>query len=437
MNDRVVCKFGGTSLATADQFRKVRRIVESDPRRVVVVVSAPGKKAKDDAKITDLLLHCYESHKLAVGFEESFHKIESRFKQIKQGLGLVKTDVDRELAELRAKIMAGANRDYVAAFGERMSAILMAEFLGATFVDPMTCVHIGPEGQVEEETYQLLGKELGTRGTRYVLPGFYGRDQHGNIKTFSRGGSDISGALAARAAGAALYENWTDVSGLLMADPRVVKNPRPMREVTYEEMGDLAYLGASVLHHQAVQPAREAGITIVIKNTEEPSHPGTRIVASIAPDTHAFRIAGIAGKDTFMVFSIGKVGMNGEVGIMHEVLGVFLRHAISVEHVTSGVDSMSIIVPSMNKENAAKLQAEIQSTVAADTVTVIPDLALIAVVGQGIRYTEVPAQMLSILHHTRVRAPLTVGASELSVTVGVPALDYQRATQALYSGLVE
>ncbi|MBP6683696.1 MAG: aspartate kinase, partial [Halioglobus sp.] len=278
---RIVCKFGGSSLASPEQLRKVRAIVDADERRLIIVPSAPGKRDAKDTKITDLLYLCQHAASVGADFSASFTQVAERFTGIERELGIAPM-IAAHLERFREALGQGVTADYAASRGEHFSGLLLAAWLGAEFVEPADCIVIGANGLVDPQTWELLAARLADTGKRYVIPGFYGRDAEGRVRTFSRGGSDVSGAVAARAANAMLYENWTDVSGLLMADPRIVENPRPMAEVTYAEIRELSYMGASVLHDEAMAPVREVGIPVNIRNTNAPAHPGTRIVARLS-----------------------------------------------------------------------------------------------------------------------------------------------------------
>jgi aspartate kinase len=436
---RIVCKFGGTSLADAKQFRKVRAIIEADPKRSLVVPSAPGKRVSSDAKLTDLLYLCQDSAAVGADFAAPFNQVRDRFLEIERELGLT-AKMGEHLEALRAALAKGVTRDFVASRGEYLSGLVMAAYLDAEFVDPEHFVVIAPNGSVDPDTYRLLGERIADPAKKYVVPGFYGRDQKGRVKTFSRGGSDISGAIVARAAKAELYENWTDVSGLLMADPRIVENPKPMQEVTYDEIRELSYMGASVLHDEAISPVREVGIPINIKNTNAPDHPGTRIVTKLSPEVEKnTEIAGIAGKKNFAMISLAKNLMNKEVGFGYRLLGVLERHGISYEHCPSSIDSMSVIVDAQLIEDKQQLVLdEIRQTLRPDTLEFVPSIALIAVVGEGMSHTiGIAAKVFIALRDAKsnVRV-INQGASELNIIVGVVPEDYERSVRALYNAFV-
>ncbi len=436
---RIVCKFGGSSLADAGQFRKVRAIVKADPRRRVVVPSAPGKRVSSDAKLTDLLYLCQDSAQIGTEFSGPFALIQARFLEIESELGL-KAGMAGHLDKLKLELVKRVTRDYVASRGEYLNGLLLAAYLDAEFVDPKDCVLIEANGSVDPDTYRRLGERLADVTRLYVMPGFYGRDAKGRVKTFSRGGSDISGAIAARAAGAALYENWTDVSGLLMTDPRIVTDPKPMAEVTYAEIRELSYMGASVLHDEAIVPVREVGIPICIKNTNAPEHPGTRIVATLSPEIDkSTEIAGIAGKKNFAMISVEKNLMNKEVGFVYRLLGILERHRVSFEHCPSSIDSVSVIVDASQIEDKVEtVLNEIRQTLRPDSIEFTPELALIAVVGEGMSHTiGIAAKVFCALRDARVSVSvINQGASELNIIVGVSPVDYENALRALYHAFV-
>ena len=436
---RIVCKFGGSSLASATQFRKVEAIVRADARRSIIVPSAPGKRDAKDAKITDLLYLCQHAASVDADFSATFAQIEERFLGIERELGL-DAGLAAELASLRESFARGISADHAASRGEYLSGRLLAALLGAEFVDPAECVVIGANGLVDPETWALLGARLADPARRYVVPGFYGRDAEGNIRTFSRGGSDVSGAVAARAAAAALYENWTDVPGLLMADPRIVPNPKPMDEVTYAEIRELSYMGASVLHEEAMAPVRDARIPVNIRNTNDPAAPGTRIVAELSPETiKNTQIAGVAGKASFAMITISKHLMNREVGFVYRLLGVLEHNGIAFEHCPSSIDSVSVIVDAQGMESRAQqVLAEIRRTLEPDALEYVPKIALVAVVGEGMSHAiGIAAKVFAALAAAEVNVRLiNQGASELNIIVGVAPDDYPAAVRAIYGAFV-
>lgn len=436
---RIASKFGGTSVASAAQLRKVRHIVQSNPQRRIIVPSAPGKRASEEPKITDLLYLCHEMATMRTDFSAPFGTVRQRFLEIESELG-IPTRIGEELERFEATLKAGCTRDYAASRGEYFNGRLLAALLDAEFIDPFDCVRIAPNGSVHPSTYQLLGERLTDASRLYVMPGFYGADLKGQLKTFSRGGSDISGAIAARAARAVLYENWTDVSGLLMADPRIVSNPSPMVEVTYREIRELSYMGAAVFHDEAIIPVREAGIPICIKNTNDPEAPGTTIVTQLSPEVDKnTEIAGIAGKRGFSMLCLEKSLMNKEVGFAHRLLGVFERRNINVEHCPSSIDGINVILDAaqLNGQTEAALE-EIQMLLKPDRVEIVRDLALIAVVGEGMaRSVGIAAKVFTALRDAQVNVRvINQGASELNIIVGVAPEDFERAIVALYAAFL-
>jgi len=437
--DTIVCKFGGTSVASAAQLRKVERIVSSDERRRVVVPSAPGRRTPDEPKITDLLYLCHEMAELHADYSAPFASIRDRYLEIERELG-VDVGMAAELEEFRSALAGGCTRDHAASRGEYLNGLLLAKLLNATFVDPLECIFLTANGSVDPRSYDALGARLSDAGQRYVVPGFYGADAHGRVKTFSRGGSDVSGAIAARAARAVLYENWTDVPGLLMADPRIVDQPSPMVEVTFREIRELSYMGASVFHDEAIIPVREVGIPICIKNTNDSDAPGTRIVTQLSPEVDkSTEIAGIAGKQGFSMLCLEKSLMNKEVGFAYRLLGVFEQRNVSVEHCPSSIDGINVIVDAGQlNEQADAIIEEIQRILQPDKLELEKDLALIAVVGEGMAHTVgIAAKVFVALRDAGVNIRvINQGASELNIIVGVAPDDFEHATRVLYKAFV-
>lgn len=436
---RIAAKFGGTSVASADQIRKVKSIIEADARRSVVVVSAPGKRHKSEAKVTDLLYLCQELAEAPTDFSSTFREVKQRFVEIETELG-VDAGIAAAIETFGEELRSGVTRDYVASRGEYFNALIIAKFLDAQFADPMETITIQSNGLVDPASYQRLSDRLSNHSQRYVIPGFYGRGVDGKVKTFSRGGSDISGAIAARAIEAICYENWTDVSGLLMADPRIVEQPDPMVEVTYRELRELSYMGASVLHDEATLPVREAGIPIHIKNTNEPEHAGTRIVPRLSEaEAKSTAIAGIAGKCQFAMVCIEKMLMNKEIGFTHRVLDIFQRAGLSVEHVPSSIDGLNVIVDHENaRDKLEEIVEEIRTSLRPDNVRVVPELALIAVVGEEMKHSiGVAASVFNALSRAQVNVQvINQGASEVNIIIGVSPDDFHPAINALYREFV-
>ena len=427
-----VLKFGGSSLADARQFAKVKSIVEADPARRVVIVSAPGKRFSGDHKITDLLYLCAAHIKYGVSCEDIFAMIRDRYNEIIAECGL-HISLDKEFDALWDKLKNGISQDELASRGEYFSARLMAEYLGYEFVDAARWIKFKFDGTVDQDaSYEALRSLAEDR--KVVIPGFYGVMPDGHIRTFSRGGSDITGALAAAALGADVYENWTDVSGILMADPRIVDDPEPIRRVTYSELRELSYIGAQVLHEGTIFPVREKNIPLNIRNTNAPEDDGTMIVESTCR-IPAYTITGIAGKKGFASINIEKDMMNSEVGFGRKVLQVFEENGISFEHMPSGIDTMTIFVhQSEFEEKEQKVLAGIHRAVTPDSIDLEADLALIAVVGRGMRATRGTAgRIFSALAHANVNVKMIdQGSSELNIIIGVRNEDFETAIKAIY-----
>ena len=428
-----VLKFGGSSMADAAQFRRVAEIINAEPERRYVVVSAPGKRFSEDEKVTDLLLRCHALAGEGAEFEKTFDRIADRYRGIIADLGL-SLSIEEELQTVKTAIGNGATVDYVASRGEYFNAIIMAAFLGVPFIDTAECIYFTAEGKLDTpKTDTVLRNRLSTT-KRAVLPGFYGAMPDGSIKTFSRGGSDITGSIVAEAVEADLYENWTDVSGMLMADPRIVKNPAPIDIITYRELRELSYMGATVLHEDAVFPVRRSGIPINIRNTNAPEDRGTMIVPH-TEEKGGRVVTGIAGKSGFTAIYIEKDMMNSELGYGRRVLEVLERNGISFEHLPSGIDTLSVVVS--NKELDGKLDqvlADLKKKVCPDTVRVYDNLALLAVVGRGmIRSTGTAARVFATLARENINVRMMdQGSSELNIIVGISAEDYEKALCALY-----
>jgi aspartate kinase len=433
---RITSKFGGSSVADARQFVKIKDILGRDARRRVVVVSAPGKRHSGEAKLTDLLYQCHHAARKNIPFDEAFALIRDRFLEIERDLNL-NAGMAAEMETFHAQILNGATGDFIASRGEYFSGKLMAAFLGAVFVEPAESIFFDKTGRLDPRSYEVLGERLKDETGTYVMPGFYGSDADGQVKTFSRGGSDISGAIAARASGSELYENWTDVSGLLMADPRIVENPHPLDLVSYREIRELSYMGASVFHDEAIAPVREAGIPINIRNTNRPDDAGTMIVSKL-PEVTVYDIAGIAGKKNFSLFTVEKAMMNKELGFARRFLSLFESHGVSIEHCPTSIDSMSVLVASeeigADASKAEALREDIERVLQPDKLEVESELALIAVVGEGMaRQVGMSAKVFKALAEANVNVRvINQGASELNIIVGVANADYEKAIKALY-----
>ncbi len=432
---KIVCKFGGSSVADAAQIEKVVSIVRADERRCFVVPSAPGKRSEGDTKITDLLYLCHELARQSMDFSELFNKICERFLDLSAVLGL-SIDIDGLLDKIGHQIAGGAGRDYVASRGEYLSGRILADVLDAAFVDPAEAILFRSDGRFDSASYPRLQACFADERL-YVIPGFYGADAQGEIATFSRGGSDITGAIVAHAVGASVYENWTDVSGLLMADPRMVSHPLPVEEITYREMRELAYMGADVFHDEAMFPARAAEIPIHIRNTNRPEDVGTRILPRRQLTDRM--IVGVAGRPNFSMLFIEKALMNQTMGFGQQVLEVVARHGISYDHTPSGIDTMSVII--QDEQLACKgelLVEDIQRILEPDRVELIRGLALIATVGEGMSHrVGIAARLFSALADADVNVRvIDQGASEINIIVGVEEADLKRALVAIYRAFV-
>ena len=428
-----VVKFGGSSLASAEQFKKVGKIIRADASRKFVVPSAPGKRFSGDTKVTDMLYSCYGAAIREKKFADQLQEIRGRYQEIIDGLGL-DFSLDQDFEKIRENFRKKIARDYAASRGEYLNGKIMAAYLGYEFIDAADVIRFCEDGSFDEETTnQLLAKRLeDSKGA--VIPGFYGAKADGTIVTFSRGGSDVSGSLVALAVGADLYENWTDVSGFLIADPRIVKNPRSIETITYKELRELSYMGASVLHEDAIFPVRKAGIPINIRNTNAPEDKGTLIVEGTCRQPK-YTITGIAGTDGFASITIEKAMMNSEIGFCRKVLQVFEEHDISIEHMPSGIDTMTIFVHKDEfEEKEQQVLSAIHKTVKPDHIELESDLALIAVVGRGMRATRGTAgRIFSALAHAHINVKMIdQGSSELNIIIGVRHDDFKNAIRALY-----
>ena len=435
-----VVKFGGSSMADAGQYRKIRDILLADPDRKVVVVSAAGKRSKADHKITDLLYLCYAHSQYGVDCSGVFDMIASRYLEIRDELGL-KLDLEPELADMKRRIDAKTiSQDELASRGEYFSAKLMAAYLDFRFVDAADWVKFRFDGSVDQEaTYEALRGLI--QGNGAVIPGFYGRLPDGHIRTFTRGGSDITGALAAAALDAEVYENWTDVSGILMADPRIVDHPQAIPEVTYDELRELSYSGAQVLHEGTIFPVREKNIPVNIRNTNAPEDPGTMIQESFDTDSDPHRfITGITGKKDFTIISLSKRGMSNQVGVLRRVLTVLERHNISVDYVPNGIDNVSVVMPTEDVASSLyNILGEIQEEVNPDTLDVHDQIAIVAAVGRKMAYRPgISGQIFAALGSEGVNIRMiNQGPDELNIIFGVDNRDFKKAIRVLYESFVK
>ncbi len=434
--DIKVVKFGGSSLSDAKQFEKVAAIIKEDPARRFVVPSAPGKRFAGDDKVTDLLYRCYDHAAKGDDIDEEFEKIKARYNDIITDLHL-DFSLEEDFAKIKSAFLCHAGRDYAASRGEYLNGKILAEYLGFPFVDAASVVFFCEDGTFNEKlTNTILGAKLRNMD-HAVIPGFYGAMPNDTIRTFSRGGSDITGSIVARAVSADLYENWTDVSGFLMADPRIVTSPKIIRVITYQELRELSYMGAGVLHEDAIFPVRFAGIPINIRNTNDPSAPGTMIVpCSKHPDYETKEIVtGIAGKKGFCTITLEKDKMNDEVGFGRKVLQIFENHNICFEHLPSGIDTMCIILNNHDLDGIRDLLInEICQTVEPDSVSIDENLSLIAVVGRGMVKAKGTAyRVFKAVAEADVNIRMIdQGSSEKNIIIGVSEADFEVAMRAIY-----
>ena len=430
-----VAKFGGSSVAGAEQFKKVKAIIEADPSRRIVVSSAAGKRDANDHKLTDLLYLCHAHITYGVSCDDIISSIRGRFVEIRDALGL-QYDVEGEFDKLLPRLNRDMGVDELVSRGEYFTSRLLAEYLGYRFVDAADCVFFGLDGQIDrEKTYAAIGNAL-ARYERILIPGFYGRLPTGKIKVMSRGGSDISGALAAAAVHADVYENWTDVSGILMADPKIVKDPAPISKITYAELQELAFMGASVLHEDSILPVKERGIALNIRNTNRPQDPGTMIVEEVEEDADQEErfITGIAGRRNFTILTIKKRGMNTSSSL-RQALEILDRYHAPVEHITLGLDSFALVSSTAALgDSVYDVIADMQKAIRPDDVNVQEGISLVATVGR--KMTSRPGTSGRLFHALgkngiNIRT-IAQGADELSIIVGVENADFENAIRVLY-----
>lgn len=433
-----VTKFGGSSLASAEQFKKVAGIILSDESRRYVVPSAPGKRFAEDVKVTDMLYACYKAAISGQDFEKKFDEIKERYNGIISELGL-DLSLDKEYEAIKAGFKGRAGRDYAASRGEFLNGIILAKYIGYEFIDAAEVVFFNEDGTFSAEMTNQTVRDRLMNVERAVIPGFYGSTPNDTIKTFSRGGSDITGSIVAAAVKADLYENWTDVSGFLVADPRIVKDPAVINTITYKELRELSYMGATVLHEDAIFPVRKEGIPINIKNTNSPEDPGTMIVESTSKKPE-YIITGIAGKKGFSAVNIEKDMMNSEVGFGRKVLEQFEKQGLSFEHMPSGIDTMTIIVQQSEfEEKEQEILAGIHRNASPDSIEIEAGLALIAVVGRAMKSAKGTAlKIFEALAKSEVNVKMIdQGSSELNIIIGVLEEEFETAMQAIYSAFVK
>ena len=432
-----VAKFGGSSLANANQMRKVKEIIMMDERRKYIVPSAPGRRFDDDIKITDLL---YAVKKQAMDGEQTdelFSQIRQRYIEMRDELG-TGLKIEKYLDVVEQDIVGGATLDYTASRGEFLNALLLADYLGYEFVDAADVIFFDKNGRLDLDKTKSVMRGRLKHAEKAVIPGFYGSTPDGEIRTFSRGGSDITGSIVARAVMANIYENWTDVSGFLMADPRIVDNPKTIMKITYRELRELSYMGASVLHEEAVFPVSEVRIPINIKNTNKPEDPGTLIVSKVFEDDHR-TITGIAGKRNFTVIAIEKNNMNTELGFGRKVLEALEKNEVSFEHMPTGIDTLSLVIADENIDGKLKsVQDDIYQACKPDSIEVFSNMALIATVGRGMRkHVGTAAKLFSSLAKGDINIRMIdQGSSEINIIVGVENEDFEKAVVSIYEGFM-
>ena len=429
-----IAKFGGSSLASAKQFKKVGDIIRADKSRRYVVPSAPGKRNKNDTKVTDMLYACYEAASTGASYGKLLSAIKERYEQIIDGLEL-NLNLDYEFKTIEENFIAKKGSDYAASRGEYLNGIIMSHYLGYEFIDAAEVIFFDENGTfLSEKTNEELSERL-AHTERAVIPGFYGSNPDGTIHTFSRGGSDITGSIVARAIHADLYENWTDVSGFLVTDPRIVENPRRIDVITYAELRELSYMGAMVFHEDAIFPVRREGIPINIRNTNEPSDPGTMIVAS--SDTYEDSvITGIAGKKGFSIINVEKDMMNAEIGFGRRVLEAIENCGLCFEHLPSGIDTMSVLISTADITPVKdRVLDSIQKSVTPDLLSFEDGLALIAVVGRGmVKAKGTAARIFNAMASAGINIRMIdQGSSELNIVVGVDEHDFEEAIRAIYA----
>ena len=435
MNKTIITKFGGSSLADANQFKKVKDIIVSDSNRKYVIPSAPGKRHPKDSKITDLLYLCHAHVETGISLDDVFNHIKERYCNIVKDLSL-DFDIEKHLNVVKKDLEDGASKDYAASRGEYLNGLILANYLGFEFVDAKDVIVFNSDGSLDTDaTHEALADKL-SKISNAVIPGFYGADKDGNIVTFSRGGSDVTGALVAESINADLYENWTDVSGFLMADPRIIDNPKPISTITYSELRELSYMGASVLHEDSIFPVRKAGIPINIKNTNRPEDEGTFIVKDCDLSSNPNIVTGIAGKKDFTVISISKASMNSELGFCRKLLSVLEQNGISFENMPSGIDTVCLVISDAELKNKQKAVIDgIKASCNPDSIVVHPGMAMIATVGRGMaKQTGTAAKIFAALSDAKINIRMIdQGSSEMNILVGIENSHFEKGIQAIYN----
>ena len=437
MSKTIITKFGGSSLADANQFKKVKDIMLSDSNRKYVIPSAPGKRHSKDSKITDLLYLCHAHVETGISLDDVFNHIKERYCNIVKDLSL-DFDIEKHLNIVKKDLEDGASKDYAASRGEYLNGLILADYLGFKFVDAKDVIVFNVDGSLDTyATHEALSDKL-SKVSNAVIPGFYGADKDGNIVTFSRGGSDVTGALVAESINADLYENWTDVSGFLMADPRIIDNPKPISTITYSELRELSYMGASVLHEDSIFPVRKAGIPINIKNTNRPQDKGTFIVKDCDLSSNPNIVTGIAGKKDFTVISISKASMNSELGFCRKLLSILEQNGISFENMPSGIDTVCLVISDAELKNKQKAVIDgIKASCNPDSIVVHPGMAMIATVGRGMaQQTGTAAKIFAALSDANINIRMIdQGSSEMNILVGIENSHFEKGIQAIYNAL--
>lgn len=431
----VVAKFGGSSLSCATQFAKVKDIVMSDAKRKIVVVSALGKRNGVDTKITDLLYILHAHLKYSVPYEDIWKMIYDRFVGVKEDLQ-IHLEIEKDLDSLRAELNKNISQDYLVSRGEYLTAKLMSSYLGYTFVDAKDIISFNYDGKLDEAITEKKAKLAFSQYGAIVVPGFYGAYPNGSVRLLSRGGSDVTGSILAKCLQVSMYENWTDVSGILAADPRIIDKPRAIKEITYAELRELSYMGANVLHEETVFPVQSLNIPINLKNTNDPEHPGT-VIKNICEDTSNI-VTGIAGKKEFVSFNISKNHMSNEIGFLRKTLSVFEKYNVSIEHIPSGIDSFSVVVSTPSVEKCQyEIITELKNALQAD-VTIDSDIALVAIVGRNMaKRSGICGTIFQTLGKEKINVKLLAqGPSELNIIIGVSQADYEVTLKSLYQDLV-
>ena len=434
-----VCKFGGSSLANARQYRKIKKIVRADEERKIIVVSACGKEGKNDHKVTDLLYLCLAHKKYSMSYEDILKEIEDKHRRIIEDLK-IDFDLDGEMDRIRELLERNGNSDEIIAYGEYLSANLLALYLGGEFVDARDVICFRYDGSLDiEKTKEKMAPYLGSPN-KLIIPGFYGALPNGVIRTMSRGGSDITGSLLANVTDADVYENWTDVSGIYVSDPRIIKDPKQIEVITYAELREMSYMGASVLHDESIYPVKIKGIPINIRNTNRPEDRGTMIVSSCEEDSGTPPISGITGKKDFVVVTVAKINSSSEVGFLKKILEVFENYRVSIVQVTTGIDSFSIIVDKKDVENNVyEIANEIRTELHCEDVSVYGDLSLVCVVGRGMRSKRgISGRIFSLLGENNINIrTISQGADEILIIVGVDDENYEKTISCIYERFVK